>query len=166
MNFFVNAELLQELVSELTDGHIKYGFGKKASFGTEPSAIKEIDCSGFVRYLMYHATDKQVVMPDGSWIQRDWCKKKGFQKVPYSSAANNDGWMRIAFMDPKGKLNGAGHVWFIYGGQTLESYGSKGPGRRSWSTNILQKEVDYCFKFARLYSMKLGPVTVTSAATQ
>src|SRR5205085_264760 len=108
---------------------------------------KAIDCSGFVRYLMYRATHGEVIMPDGSWIQNDWCRHNHFAKVKYATAADADGWLRIAFLPPK--KGHAGHVWLILNGMTLESHGHKGPHSRPWDTAVLKSQVTDCYQLAQ-----------------
>src|ERR1051325_8593128 len=107
----INTQKLSELLAQTMDGHIVYGFGSKAALSALPATITKIDCSGYVRYLIYNITNGTVTMPDGSWIQHEWCDKQKFHKTPYSTAAERDGWLRIAFLPPVG--GHAGHVWLI-----------------------------------------------------
>jgi hypothetical protein len=52
----------------------KYDLGAKSPFlGAPESQIKYLDCSGFERDEIYCSTG--VVIPDGSWNQREWCEK-------------------------------------------------------------------------------------------
>ncbi len=149
--------LLLELAGELMDGHVSYKFGAKPLLTKETSEIKEADCSGFVRYLLYHASDKRVKIPAGSWTQEDWCKKQGLPAVDYSTAALSDGWLRIAFL-PK-KNGNPRHVWFVLNGQTIESHGhTKGPDRRPWDLPKLKDNAHACFKLAQMYALEIVPV--------
>jgi hypothetical protein len=150
-SIWIDSAVLLSLCDQLMDGHISYGFGSKAGFHTKPEQIKAIDCSGFVRYVIYQATSGHVVMPDGSWIQNDWCKAKHFERVKYATAAGNDGWLRIAFLPPK--PGHAGHVWLILNGKTMESHGHKGPHRRPWDTKVLKSQAKDCYKVAMTYAV-------------
>jgi len=161
MAIFIEINHLSELCGQLLDGHIKYGYGSKAALSATPSEIKEIDCSGFTRYLIYHATDKRVTMVQGSDEQHAWCKKQKLEAQKYHEAASRkDGVLRIAFMprlyDSNKKLKRAGHVWLIHHGMTIESRGHKGPSRRPWDTSILKKEVGGCYALAKLYQLTAG----------
>ncbi len=132
---------------EMMDGHCKYGFGKKASpLSTSPSKVTEIDCSGFVRYLLYQVTNGGVVIPDGSWAQDEWFRKHRFPQVEYATAAKLDGVLRLGYFS-----GSPGHIWFIQNGKTIESHGkSRGPNRRSWNTSVLQTKVQRCYEVSYL----------------
>jgi hypothetical protein len=160
---------LLEIAGELMDGHVSYGLGSKApSLHCKPSQITKIDCSGFVRYLIYQATDRRVIIHDGSVQQREWCEGHGLAKVDYSSAAKNDGWLRIAFISPRKAHKGSkavpGHVWLVLNGRTLESHGKHiGPDRRPWDTPVLKQHVAACYKLAQMYELTIGPIQVLPA---
>jgi hypothetical protein len=147
----IDSARLMSLCDQLMDGHIHYGFGAKAALGASPASIHAIDCSGFVRYLMYQATNGHLTMPDGSWIQQEWCDHRKLKAVTYSSTAANDPILRIAFLPPTTHHHHhhAGHVWLILGGQTIESHGGAGPSRRPWNTPILLNNVQHCYELAR-----------------
>ncbi|MDQ3332216.1 MAG: hypothetical protein M3552_16460, partial [Planctomycetota bacterium] len=115
-------------------------------------------CSGFVRYLLYHASDKRVKIAAGSWHQEEWCKNSGLPKVEYSTAGLSDGWLRIAFL-PK-KNGNPRHVWLILNGLTIESHGrTTGPNRRPWDLPKLKDNAHACFLLAQMYSPSVTPVT-------
>jgi hypothetical protein len=155
MGIIINADLLTATSSALLDGHIGYSLGAKApSLDCAPADISQLDCSGFSRYLLYQATDKQIMLPDGSSNQLSWCKTNRLAKVAYSNAASYDGWLRIAFIEPNKKR--AGHVWFVLNGMTLESHAGKGPDQRSWRTPVLVQEVTACYKVAQAYIILCG----------
>jgi hypothetical protein len=159
---FIDSQYLLEISQKLMDGHVSYGWGSKApSLSCDTSKIHRLDCSGFVRYLLYQASDSQLLLPDGSYIQHDWCKHSGLARVDYSSASANDGWLRIAFIPPA--KHHAGHVWLILNGLTLESHGGKGPDRRAWNSKVLKTGVRDCYKLAQTYSLTIGPVVIQSA---
>lgn len=126
---------------------VHYGMGDKAPepFSFPPN-FHAIDCSGFARWVIFHATGGDVLMPDGSYVQSDWCEQHGFKKTDYANAANHDGHVRIAFHHPGGRGgDGTGHVWIILNGMSLESYGGHGPGSRSYSHQWFLDHVDACY---------------------
>jgi cell wall-associated NlpC family hydrolase len=124
---------------------VKYIFGAKPALGDIPGlGFFSSDCSGFVRWLIHGATHGQVKMPSGSWYQQAWVKKEGYKKTSYLLHAGlHDNRLRIAFINPKNGI--PGHVWLVINGQTIESYGGHGAGRRKWDTPVLLKNVDACY---------------------
>lgn len=161
-SLWIDRDKLLALVGELTAGHVSYGLGSKASLTTEPKDVKKIDCSGFVRYLLYKATDGQVKMPDGSWHQNKWCDDNGFAKVDYAAEAGlNDSWLRLGYF-PKKKGMAAGHIWFVLNGQTIESHGGKGPNRREWDTKVLKNNVTRCYKIGLTHTYLCLPIPIVN----
>jgi hypothetical protein len=117
---------------------VTYGLGKKVPFhGAVPGRdFKKVDCSGFVREAIWRATDPHVNFPDGSVVQHDWVKNKGFQRVNVADGGLNDNHVRIAFLRPQDDgPRHIGHVLLLSGGRTLESHGGVGPDSRAW-TNL------------------------------
>lgn len=153
-------KILRVFSAQVLQG-IKYRLGGKApSLSAAPAQLESgIDCSGLVRLLMFQAGG--VVMPDGSWNQRDWCEKN-LQEVPYSQAVTaKPGELYIAFITPN--QNGAGsigHVWFCTQrdgdaiAETLESYGGHGIGSRPANTAVLVRLVSKCFKVPTATAVK------------
>ncbi len=120
--------------------HVKYRLGAKCSLSAKPNEIREIDCSGFARLILSRATDGKLVIPDGSWNQREWCEKAGLRKLKkYSDvqyAAKDPKRLFICFVKPVviGKVVvKAGHVWFVSCGVTIESRGGAGVSSRYWN---------------------------------
>src|SRR5438874_13190273 len=114
----VNYSTFMGLVSALLkDGHIHYAMGSKPSLMAKPDKIKSCDCSGFVRYLLYNASDGAITIGNGggTWFENKWCQDENLEEVGYSTAANNDGYLRIAFIHGGGTK--IGHVWLIYAGK-------------------------------------------------
>jgi hypothetical protein len=115
---------------------VTYGLGKKVPFhGAVPGRdFKKVDCSGFVREAIWRATDPHVNFPDGSVVQHDWVKNKGFQRVSVADGGLNDDHVRIAFLRPQDVPRPhIGHVLLLSGGRTLESHGGVGPDSRAWT---------------------------------
>ena len=70
----INLTLLETVFTHMHIQGVSYKWGAKApSLDCDTSAIKRIDCSGFVRYAIARATHQQLVVPDGSVNQHDWC---------------------------------------------------------------------------------------------
>lgn len=130
----------QQLVDDTAEARRKgigYRLGAKAAdIGCIPGPGKQIDCSGWMRVLLRRAAN--AIIPDGSWLQREWCESQGFKKSVYTKdgAGLKDGRVRIAFIRPK--QGRAGHVWLVWMGGTFESYYRNGPGRRPWDTKTLK----------------------------
>ena len=141
----VNREKCMTLFNQLVANKTQYGLNSKPRpLNVDPVKIKAVDCSGLVHYLIHTSSDAKS-FPDGSWKQWHYLTNKKFKPVDYKNKASlQDGWLRIAFIKPKG--GHPGHVWLIHNGQTIESHGGKGPDRRLWNTSILTKEVSSCFE--------------------
>lgn len=123
--------------------YIKYLLGGKLRMGSDPPSANVVDCSGYARWLIHGATHGKVLMPDGSWYQQEWCKAQGFKRTDYNHCALSDSRLRIAFINTKpGKV---GHVWLVINGQTIESYGGHGAGRRPWDAPVLKNGVNACY---------------------
>lgn len=125
-------------------GRVTYDLGAKAvDLSADSHEIHAIDCSGFVRFAVYRATNGGMLVPDGSWAQREWCAAAGLHEVrPYSNVAlpavkKDLSRLFLAFMAPGAEGPGAsGHVWFVIGGRTMESHGGKGVDSRPWNAGI------------------------------
>ncbi len=144
---YVDGEELVARCNGLMDGHVSYKLGAKAAVSKEPSEIAEIDCSGFLQYVLFHAAHAKI--KGGSWYQNKWCEDEGFAAVDYDTAGpRRDNILRLGYFSKKSGMT-AGHIWLLLNGETLESYsgGTKhGPGRRPWDTKALKKNVDSCYE--------------------
>ena len=129
-------------IMEATIGSCKYKLGAKPSLSLAAELIKESDCSGYVRYVLYHTTQPIIRLPEGSWYQEQWCRWN-LQGCPYEDAAKDDSIVRIAFIPPQGKK--PGHVWLICNSRTIECYGKVGAGRRKWNNTALISRKPRCF---------------------
>jgi hypothetical protein len=114
---------------------VKYGLGAKVPFhGAKPGReFKSIDCSGFVREAIRLATNPTVPFPDGSVVQHDWVRNRGFRRGKVADGSLDDGRIRIAFLRPQDSPSRIGHVVLIAHGKTLESHGGVGPDTRPWN---------------------------------
>lgn len=113
---------------------VKYGFGKKVSpHGAVPgTGFTQVDCSGFVREAIWRAAE-HFNFPDGSVVQHEWIRQKGYQRVNRVDALLTDETVRIAFLRQQDSPSGVGHVALVYKAKTLESHGSFGPNNRAWT---------------------------------
>jgi hypothetical protein len=140
---------------------ITYGYGAKASHLSDtPDMISRIDCSGFSRWALFHATDGALILPDGSQAQREWCEQKAkagelHQVSSYVNAARymNNQRLFICFIKPFANGCGSvGHVFFLlntdadFAAETLESCGGRGVCSRPWDTGVLRREFYNAFE--------------------
>jgi len=133
----LDPEHLKELVALMAG--CKYKLGAKApSLDFQLASIKQIDCSGFVRLMIYKLTmlsdpfSKGLVIPDGSFNQGEWFEKNNFKPSDTESCKLLDGKLRLLWMTPK-QGGGVGHIAFVLNGVTYESYGGHGPGSRKFT---------------------------------
>ena len=149
------------LTQSLMDDGVSYGYDYKAHpIGVQAPGFvgysdakhtfgKSVDCSGFVRWAIYHATGgvagNGLLIPDGSVNQHEWVEQNGFKESDPSDAGDADGRVRISFLAPSHSPDGIGHVMLLPGdGSTCESHGGKGPDRRVWgSMNFMNSCVTY-----------------------
>jgi hypothetical protein len=114
---------------------VTYGLGAKVPFhGAVPGRdFKAVDCSGFVRELIWRATTPHKSFPDGSVVQHDWIRDHGFERSTPQAALNQDGVIRIAFLRPQDSPSRIGHIVLVHNARTLESHGGVGPDSRAWT---------------------------------
>jgi hypothetical protein len=106
-----------------------------------------VDCSGFFRWVLIQASGGNLRVPDGSWMQREWCDDMKFLKVPYSQAIRAGGnEVYAAFIKPVGPI--AGHVWIVRNGVTWESFSGKGIGNRKATHTTLRLRCYACYRIA------------------
>lgn len=166
MQMLFDANKLALLLRNLYSGHIRYdrntGVGKAGGKrGTEwikPANITNLDCSGFVQYVIHETTKQFWKIPGGSVKQRDWFVDNDYLRITtYSSEApKQDNCVRIAFKDtitipatattPKVKQQ-VGHVWLVINGKTYESTatGGKAIGPKSFPWSDRTNDADDCF---------------------
>jgi hypothetical protein len=148
---------------------VSYGLGCKAvPLAASPptyarpdgSRCEQIDCSGFHRYVLYHAAGG-VTAPDGSFTQCEWYDAQGFKRhdVPGPNSAvylqgMAPGYVYACFCKTGARGETIGHTWFcafINGGWwTLESHGGKGPSSRPHDTPVLARICTTLFPIAKV----------------
>lgn len=131
----LDEQALRNLVAACVKAGVRYGLGSKApSLNSVPgTGFKRIDCSGFVRWILYKASGKLFTLPDGSVVQHDFIKARNFKRSDTAACELQDGRVRICFLTPKDG-GGIGHVLLVLNGLTIESCGGIGPCRREWNT--------------------------------
>jgi len=155
------AEAIPELQLEITAAldflnscmhstpRVKYGLGAKISpHGATPgTGFTKVDCSGFVRETVWRATTPHFNFPDGSVVQHDWIKDKGYERSTRADALLTDGKIRIVFLRPQDSPSHIGHVALVHNARTLESHGGVGPNSRAWTNTGWQaKAIVYILK--------------------
>ena len=114
---------------------VTYGLGKKipSDSSVPGSGFTKVDCSGFIRAAVRRSTNpKFTAFPDGSVVQHDWVKARGFARGTIADGKLADNKIRIAFLAPQDAASGIGHVVLIRNGKTVESHGGTGPNSRAF----------------------------------
>jgi len=137
--------------------HVTYAVGKDAKTGklkgkarnsADPSKISKLDCSGYVKYMLYNASEGKLSLSGGSYMQNQWCKDSGLKSHDYAKTAGKaDNVLRLGYFKKK-KGGKYGHIWLVLNGKTLESHGGKGVNRRPWNTKVLMDNVTHCYELA------------------
>ena len=132
----IDLDLLRTLHKRVVKGGDQYGLGDKVPITADSSYVRDedVDCSGYVRWLLHRATGEVFDIKDGSYIQHDFVKDIGFKKSTVANGTIKDGVLRIAFLPP-GRVGKIGHVSLILNGYTLESHSGTGPDSRLWDVN-------------------------------
>lgn len=141
----IDFQILQTIFSECA-GRVHYKLGAKASLQASPSSIKAIDCSGWFRYHIFHATGQ--TWPDGSQAQLAFARQHLRKLNKYSDvhfAAQDPKRLFVGFLSPKPNSQWPRHVWEIYKGRTMESCSSLGVGSRAWDVGAL-RNCKECFE--------------------
>lgn len=114
---------------------VAYGLGAKVPFhGAVPGQdFTKVDCSGFVREVVFRATNPPFDFSDGSVTQHGWVERQGFEKSTVAAGMARDGAVRIAFLSPQDTSIHIGHVVLLHDGVTWESHGGLGPDSRPWT---------------------------------
>jgi hypothetical protein len=155
-SIFVNNNKLTEFLNQMMDGHVGYHLGAKVEpLSKDPKAVNQVDCSGFVRYLVYKVCNL-VITSGGTWWQNEWCKSHLQSEANYKCAGQRDGVIRIGYF-PKPSGLAAGHIWLILNGMTIESHGHTGPDRRAWNTSVLVTHVKNTYVLGPTFNIYLDP---------
>lgn len=133
---------LIQLLFDKTRGRVKYKLGAKApSLDADSNQIGQIDCSGWVRWVLHRAGE---TIPDGSQNQLAWARSNLRKLGKYADvqyAAKDPGRLFIAFLSPNPGNAWPRHVWLLRSNgkamMTMESYSSGGVNSRAWNTKIL-----------------------------
>ena len=159
----IDGAALAAFMDATMGGHIEYGLGDKASPLTiDPSAIRKIDCSGYVQYLLYTVSSGAVHVRSGSWYQNKYFKDNRFEEVDYATeASKRDNTLRLGYFHGGGKV---GHIWFVLNGETIESSGGKGPNRRDW--NALSHRVQHCYVIGSVFDLSAVMRRITSGVSR
>lgn len=144
-------DLLKELFRK-TRGRVQYRLGGKCKLTADSGDFTQIDCSGFVRWILARASSQKTILPDGSQNQLAWARKN-LKRVGYRDAAayaqKDPSRLFIAFLSPQKGKQWPRHVWLLrsQGGQmaTMESHGSGGVNSRPWNARPLANCQD-CFE--------------------
>lgn len=153
----LNKFKIPALVKDCQLHGVGYSLGAKAQpLALQAASLMALDCSGFVRWAIYHASlmlpDTDIAyafkLPDGSVQQHEWCDAQKLERSPVGEGSLSDGVLRIAFLTPQDG-GGIGHVMLIQDGFTLESHGGVGPDRRKWLSVPFMAKCQV-YKFARL----------------
>ncbi|MEJ6708371.1 MAG: hypothetical protein QNK92_06165 [Amylibacter sp.] len=151
-----NTSNLVSVLNALMGADIRYEMNRMVGkvrnlAGTESDRIRQLDCSGFVEYVIFKSTVHNVNMPSGSRRQRSFFEQ-GHTEVDYASNAPLiDNTVRVGFRDAEHEGHGkerhrtkAGHVWLVVNGTTFESTSRggrrKGPKCFAWSARTKQAE--------------------------
>jgi D-alanyl-D-alanine carboxypeptidase len=140
----INKALAFLQACETSNPRVTYGLGAKVpSLGAVPGRdFKKVDCSGFVREAIRRSTQPTAAFPDGSVVQHEWVRSRGYEHGAIADGAKTDKSIRIAFLSPQDSPEGIGHVVLIYQGKTLESHGHFGPDSRPWTGAGWQSKAD------------------------
>ena len=85
---------------ETSTPRVAYGLGEKVPFFQAKPGVdfREVDCSGFVREAIREATNPMVPFPDGSVVQHDWVRSKGYRSSTVEAGKAKDGKVRDRFL--------------------------------------------------------------------
>jgi hypothetical protein len=159
----IDINALERDFAQLQRRGVVYGYGAKApGLDCDLARIKAIDCSGYARLALYRATAGELIIPDGSQMQRSFfevaSRGGAVRQVNYADAARHitDSRLFIAFIKPFTHGCGpVGHVWLLSKyddgnngtlAGTLESHGGGGINSRAWNNRTLLREVYSCFE--------------------
>jgi cell wall-associated NlpC family hydrolase len=125
---------------------VSYRLGAKFDDITAEHPIAHhVDCSGYIRWLVFHGSGGVLHLPDGSVNQHAFIQQQMFSARDYSKVlSNTSDAVYICFLRPTERK--AGHVWLLRNGQTMESRSGKGIStRRGVLLKLLFRPI-YCYR--------------------
>jgi hypothetical protein len=127
---------------------VKYRFGAKFADPKQSLPPESyVDCSGYIRWLVFHGSGRIFMLVDGSANQRLMVETEGFPKRDYREALKDEsGTVYICFFRPGPAV--AGHVWLLRNGKTMESHYGKGINSRSGRLLSLMGRKVYCYRIS------------------
>lgn len=132
----VDLPYLLRLMALCVASGVRYLMGGKArDLDVVPLDVSRIDCSGFARWLLYHATRGSLLLPDGSCIEDHALALDSFKRSDPSNCALRDGHIRVCIHLADDK-DGTGHIWIVLNGVTYESHGGCGVSSRAWNVML------------------------------
>lgn len=174
MQIQFEAHRLAEALSALLWSGRTYRLGAKLGLGIPPARAREsagaIDCSGFTRWVLHHASNGHLSLSGGTMSQRTQLEALGYEPVPTEEIATRqlreDQHLRIGFRGTEYARNAdgsyardgdrlvveeVGHVWLVIDGMTFESSERlNGNGPMVTDSRDQRSDGDYLFN--------LGPV--------
>lgn len=104
-------------------------YGVPYVLGAKPPLVDSVpsrgsDCSGYVRWLVWKATDHRLVLMEGSDGQAQYGEET-LQKVQYVELARNAHTLQCFLCHMRPPREGFGHIWIVCHGKAYQcSYGA------------------------------------------
>jgi len=160
---------LATVLDELLRSNIRYEMnglvGKARPLTQSVSELSQLDCSGFVEYVIYQGTTENVNLPSGSVTQRTRiARNASHTPADYLKHAElRDDVVRIGFRrtiarrdengdvvrDARGRSEKTqvGHVWLVINGKTYESTskGGRDKGPKSLAWDMRKSDADHFY---------------------
>lgn len=137
-----------------------YEFHEGIHANTAFPNVKMIDCSGYAKYILLHASETDI--GDGTTNQQKWCERQHLKQIDYENEyLLYKNYLLINFIP-------GDHVWFTYHEQTYESHGpglyylnddtrwSAGVSSRAWNDKKLVNENDEIVSFILPVAQQCG----------
>lgn len=160
------ATVLDDLLASSIRYEMRGMVGKVKPLTKSVSEISQLDCSGFVEYVIFQSTVDNVNLPSGSVTQRTKIASDGSHtRADYLKDAElRDDVVRIGFRDTIAKRDEdgnlvrnsrgnvekkqVGHVWLVINGKTYESTskGGRDKGPKSLKWDERKGDADHFYK--------------------
>lgn len=132
----VDIPYLLHLMALCVAAGVRYLMGGKAhDLMAVPLDTSAIDCSGFARWLLYHATRGALLLPDGSCLEDHALALDAFKSTDPANCALHDGHVRVCIHLADDK-DGTGHIWIVINGVTYELHGGRGVSSRAYNVML------------------------------